>query len=208
MRRQKPIILGCILLLLSAPAGATNTQALAALSQGDYQRAAIIWRDLANDGDLLAQYNLALLYRQGTGVNPDNNLFAYWLAMAARQGLAPAYARLNQKSVIPSSERLIVDIELSPEEWVASQNPRHYTLQLASSTNKKLIQKYYEENKLSGQAGYYRSLREGEEWYALVYGSYGSVHEAKAAIDNLPTDLKKWSPWVRSIRSIHKLMLH
>lgn len=188
---------------------ADQTQALSAMAQGDYQRAAMILQTMANNGDAEAQYNLALLYQKGAGVRPDNNLSTYWLAMAARQGLAQAYARLNSKSVSPGEQVLSkVSLALGPEEWVASQEPAYYTLQLASSTNKQLIAKYYAENNLDGKAGYYRSKREGEEWYALVYGAYPSVQDAKDAIDTLPNDLKKWSPWVRNIKSIHRIMLH
>lgn len=188
---------------------ADQTPVLSAMAQGDYQRAAMILQTMANNGDAEAQYNLALLYQKGAGVKPDNNLSTYWLAMAARQGLAQAYARLNSKSVSPGEQVISnVSLALGPEEWVASQEPAYYTLQLASSTNKQLIAKYYAENNLDGKAGYYRSRREGEEWYALVYGAYPSVQDAKEAIDTLPDDLKKWSPWVRNIKSIHRIMLH
>lgn len=193
--------------LLSAPAYADQSLALNALARGDYQKAASILQAMANDGDAEAQFNLALMYQQGRGVNPDNNLSSYWLAMAARQGLAQAYARLNNNSVKPTRMAMKVKLSLSAEEWIAAQNPKYYTLQLASSTNQQLIAKYYQENELAGQAGYYRSKREGEEWYALVYGTYPSVQAAKDAIETLPQDLKKWSPWVRNIKSIHRIML-
>jgi len=190
------------------PVFADQSQALSAMAQGDYQRAAAILLTQANNGDAEAQYNLALLYQQGTGVNPDKNISNYWLAMAARQGLAQAYARLNSNSIKPTAQTIKTKISLGPEEWVASQDPNYYTLQLASSTNQQLIEKYYNENNLDGRAGYYRSKREGEEWYALVYGAYPSVQDAKDAIETLPDDLKKWSPWVRNIKSIHRIMLH
>lgn len=200
-------------LILAMPLGVANayadqSQALSALARGDYQKAASILQTMANEGDAEAQFNLALLYQQGRGVNPDNNLSSYWLAMAARQGLAQAYSRLNNNSVKPTQMSVKVNLTLSPEEWVTSQDPKHYTLQLASSTNQQLIDKYYLENELTGKAGYYRSKREGEEWYALVYGAYPSVQAAKDAIETLPQDLKKWSPWVRNIKSIHRIMLH
>ena len=156
---------------------------------------------------MIAQYNLALLYQNGSGVNQDQNLARYWLTMAARQGMAQAYRRLNDQSLKPTNQRIAVKLEVSPQQWVAVQNPKFYTLQLASSTNEALIQKYYAQNNLQGVAGYYSSMRSGERWYALVYGAYPSVNEAKAAISNLPQDLRKWSPWVRNIRSIHKIML-
>lgn len=178
-------------------------------SQGDYAQVVPQWQKLANAGDPVAQYNLALLYEKGTGVTQDSNVARYWFSMAARQGLAEAYASLNAKSIKATTQKLLVkQIETAavPQQWVSAQNPRYYTLQLASSTNKALIEKYYQENQLSGNAGYYRSKREGEYWYALVYGAYPSVNAAKEAIDSLPEDLKKWSPWVRNIRSIHKIM--
>jgi len=195
---------------------ATSGQALDAQAKGDFQKAANLWQQLANNGNAVAQYNLALMYQQGAGVNVDKNLSKYWLTMAARQGMVQAYQRLNTRSVRASKQRAFVKRPAlgytegsteGPQRWVATQNPRHYTLQLASSTNQQLIQKYYSLNGLTGKAGYYSSIRQGERWYALVYGSYDSVQAAKSAIHNLPHDLRKWSPWVRKIRSIHKIMI-
>ncbi|MGD8926999.1 MAG: SPOR domain-containing protein [Thioalkalispiraceae bacterium] len=195
-------------LLVTVPAFADNLAALTAQQNGDYQAAARMWQEMANDGDVAAQYNLALLYQSGTGVNQDQNLARYWMTMAARQGLAMAYHRLNARSVQPSEDRIAVQqLITSPQAWVVAQDPGHYTLQLASSTNRDLIQKYFEQNQLRGKAGYYSSMRQGERWYALVYGSYPSVNEAKEAISDLPQDLRKWSPWVRNIHSIQKIMI-
>lgn len=204
-----PAFLGCFLCFISSALFADSSTALNAHASGDFQTAAKLWQQLANDGDVLAQYNLSLLYEKGSGVGQDQNLARYWLSMAARQGMAPAYRRLNAKSVGPTEQRVAVQqIVSAPQRWVAAQSPTYYTLQLASSTNQALIHKYFKENMLQGKAGYYSSMREGERWYALVYGAYPSVNEAKAAISSLPQDLRKWSPWVRNIRSIHKIMIH
>lgn len=189
------------------PAFADRAQALAAYTRGDFANAIKLWQELANEGDPVAQYNLALLYQQGAGVSQDNNMSGYWLSMAARRNMVDAYRNINLNSVNPAAQRVAVVVQLSPMDWVASQNPDYYTLQLASSTNEQLIQKYYSENELAGKAGYYHSRRGEEDWYALVYGAYPSVTEAKSAIDSLPGNLRKWSPWVRNIRSIHKLMI-
>lgn len=199
----------CFIVLFSAAANcfADRAQALSAQSQGDFTTAAKVWQEMANSGDPVAQYNLALLYQKGTGVTQDGNMFRYWLSMSARNGIVEAYRLLNNSSIKPTAERIAVKVQLSPMDWIATQNPSYYTLQLASSTNEQLIEKYYTENALTGKAGYYRSLREGEHWYALVYGAYPSVNDAKEAIADLPENLKKWSPWVRNIKSIHKLMV-
>ncbi|MEJ2362096.1 MAG: SPOR domain-containing protein [Gammaproteobacteria bacterium] len=193
--------------LIIPAAFADRAQALMAQEQGDYHKAAKLWLPLANDGDPVAQFNLALLYQQGEGVMADENLSRYWFSMAARQGMAEAYADINPHAIKPTTQTSHVTLTLGPQAWVAAQKPGDYTLQLASSSNKALIQKYYNDNNLAGKAGYYHSRRSGEDWYSLVYGAYPSVQAAKAAIGNLPTNLKKWSPWVRNIKSIHKIMI-
>lgn len=194
-------------LLFTTNVLADRRQALAAQSGGDYTTAVTLWKTLAGQGDPVAQYNLGMLYRQGVGVAIDNTLSRYWLALAARQGLAEAYAQINTGSLAPAGKTAPVAQKSAAQDWLAAQNPAWYTLQLASSTNRQLIEKYYQENQLDGRAGYYQSRREGEDWYALVYGAYPTVQEAKAAIEHLPEDLKKWSPWVRNIKAIHQIMV-
>jgi len=186
---------------------ADRAQALQAQIRGDYSNASKLWLQLANEGDPLAEYNIALLYKRGAGVLQDSNQSQYWFQMAARKGLVGAYAFVNPNAMQPGNNSVAVAPVVGPQEWVAIQKPSYYTLQLASSTKQALIDKYYNENHLQGKAGYYRSKRSGEDWYALVYGAYPTVQDAKLAIDSLPQDLRKWSPWVRNIRSIHKLMI-
>lgn len=186
---------------------ADRDQALQAQMRGDYNNAAKLWVQLANEGDPLAEFNLAFLYKRGAGVLQDSNLSQYWLQMAARKGLVGAYASVNPKAMQPGNNSVAVPPVVGPQDWVAIQKPSYYTLQLASSTNQALIQKYYTENNLQGKAGYYRSRRSGEDWYALVYGAYPTVPDAKQAVENLPDNLKKWSPWVRNIKSIQRIMV-
>ncbi|MEJ2452465.1 MAG: SPOR domain-containing protein [Gammaproteobacteria bacterium] len=194
-------------LFISGVALADRAQALQSESQGNYAKAAKSWLQLANEGDPLAQYNLALLYRIGRGVIKDSQLYKYWLSMSARSGFAEAYILLNNQAVQPTNLRVHIRIQQDPGSWLAAQNPSYYTLQLASSTRKAQIQKYYEENGLAGKGDYYVSRRSGEDWYSLVYGVYPTVGDAKAAIDALPAPLKKWSPWVRNIKSIQRIMV-
>jgi len=194
-------------LSISGVAFADRVQALQAETQGNYPQAAKFWLQLANSGDPLAQYNLALLYQRGRGVIADNQLYRYWLSMSARSGFAEAYGLLNREAMHPTNLHVQFQTQQEPGAWLAAQNPAYYTLQLASSTRQSQIQKYYEENQLVGKGDYYISRRSGEDWFSLVYGVYPTVGDAKAAIEELPTALKKWSPWVRNIKSIQRIML-
>jgi len=46
-------------------------------------------------GDMSAQYEIAVRFGEGRGVPRDERQAAYWLALAAKQGLAPAQFRLG-----------------------------------------------------------------------------------------------------------------
>lgn len=50
---------------------------------------------LARKGDMFAQYNLGLIYRDGMGVPPDPEQALEWFAKAAEQGYAPAQFALG-----------------------------------------------------------------------------------------------------------------
>ena len=188
--------------LSAALPAAELSPALDALAAGQPGVAVARLTAPARNGDPVAAYDLALaLERQGG----DPEQVKLWLREAARHGLVQAYNRLQAVAVkpAPGARALVI---ITPDDWIRQQNPRHYTLQLASSTHRRVIEKYYRENRLEGRGGYYRNRREGQDWYALVYGAYPTVSEARAAIGNLPEELRKWKPWVRRIRDIQRIM--
>lgn len=207
-RRSVCAALAVLLVMCTGHAYAGQAEdALNAVQVGDYGTAARLWSALAQSGDVSAQYNMALLYRAGQGVPPDGGQAAAWLHRAARQGLVDAYVMLRgsdtEPAVAADTQALATQ---DPRLWIYQQNPDYYTLQLASSKSLPLIQKYIADNNLAGRAGYYKSVRNGEDWYALVYGAYSSIDEAQAAIPTLPEGLRKWSPWVRKYQEIHRIM--
>ncbi len=184
-----------------------NKDAMDALINENYTTAVPLLEHLAQQGNPNAQYNLALLYKEGLGVVADVAKSNAYFSNAAHHGLVDGYRELSASSIKPVSARKVVVVRyLDPQAWVKAQNPNFYTLQLASSTNATLIKKYFNENSLTGKAGYYKNKREGEYWYALVFGAYPSVTAANTAIASLPKDLRKWSPWVRKLKSIHRIM--
>ncbi len=205
----KKLELSLLILMLSGTAYADlQNDAVTALINKNYITAIPLLESLAQQGNPDAQYNLALLYNKGLGVNVDSVKSRSYYSNAAHGGLVDSYRKLSRSSIRPAVfNSQLAPVVSSPQDWVKTQNPNHYTLQLASSTNADLIRKYFEENALTGKAGYYKNKREGEYWYALVYGAYPSAREANKAIASLPEDLRKWSPWVRKIKSIQRIMI-
>jgi len=179
-------------------------EALIADKNNNSKEAAEIWTQLASRGNSIAMYNLASHYSSGKGIDKNKTLSDEWLHNATRLGLVQAYLNLNSNAVTPASD-LQLTFKSGPLYWLEKQEPSEYTLQLVSSRNKKLIEKFYNENNLKGKAGYLHYMRSGKDSYALVYGSYKTVAEAKTAIANLPEGLRKSPPWVRKIKSLHEI---
>ena len=85
--------------------GSGFDKGLAAYESGDFATALGEWRPLAEQGDAVAQNNLALMYAQGEGVPQDDKTAVKWFRLAAKQGIARAQNNLgvmyaNGKGVI------------------------------------------------------------------------------------------------------------
>ncbi|MGA2402548.1 MAG: retroviral-like aspartic protease family protein [Syntrophobacteraceae bacterium] len=70
----------------------------AAYDRGDFARAYKEFKELAEQGDALAQYNLGVMYANGHGVPKDEAEAVKWFRKAAEQGFAQAQRALG---VIP-----------------------------------------------------------------------------------------------------------
>ena len=179
-------------------------EALIADKNNNSKEAVEIWAQLASRGNTSAMYNLASHYSSGKGIVKNKVLSDEWLDNATRSGLIQAYLNLNNNAVTPASYSHLT-FKTGPLYWLEKQKPGKYTLQLISGRNKKLVEKIYNDNNLKGKAGYLHYMRSGKDNYALVYGVYETVAAAKAAITKLPENLRKSSPWVRKIKSLHEI---
>jgi TPR repeat protein len=63
--------------------------------KGDYQAAFDEWLPLAELGDVEAQYNLGVMYDEGTGVEQDFSKAAEWYRKAAERGFLEAQYNLG-----------------------------------------------------------------------------------------------------------------
>ena len=66
-----------------------------AYEKGDYGAALKIFTPLAEKGDLVAQLNLAKMYREGKGVSKDYKAAVRWFNLSAKQGNALAQYHLG-----------------------------------------------------------------------------------------------------------------
>ncbi len=81
-------------MLSSAQAHDYNDGLLAA-EAGDYTTAVSKWRPLAQRGDALAQFNLALMYHSGSGVAADETRAVFLYQQSAANGYGKAQEFLS-----------------------------------------------------------------------------------------------------------------
>jgi len=81
--------------ITAVPALADFQTGLNAYQKGDFVGAAKEWQPLADQGDAVAQYNLALLYLDGHGVPQSPAEAANWFRRAAEQGYTLAQHNLG-----------------------------------------------------------------------------------------------------------------
>ena len=75
--------------------GSELQRAAAAYKAGDYDTALQIFISLAEKGDMVAQFNLAKMYRKGTGIPKDYKTAVKWFTLSAEQGNAKAQYHLG-----------------------------------------------------------------------------------------------------------------
>jgi len=92
-----------LVFMLAPPILADFQAGLDAYKRGDYDTALKEFRPLAEQGEMVAQWSLGVMYERGRGV-PQDSVQAYrWYTLAAAQGddLAVKFQNLLEKSIPP-----------------------------------------------------------------------------------------------------------
>ena len=86
---------GLLLTLVMGSAHAGLSEGVEAIGKGDFKAALLQLQPLAEQGDADAQFNLGLMYFNGTGVPQDDQLALKWFRQSADQGDAFAQFALG-----------------------------------------------------------------------------------------------------------------
>jgi DamX protein len=111
-------------------------------------------------------------------------------------------AKRGKSNVLPFQVATASVNKEKASEWVLSQEPGTFTLQLFGSHDKNNAESFIRQHKLGKEANYFVSEHQGKEWYSVVYGVYPDQAAATAAIKTLPASLKRIKPWVRRLDDI------
>lgn len=149
----------------------------------------------------------AVIITEENATVANNNITYNLKGVAIRYGdqqPAPAGAAVSRPTAVGTTVKREPVDTVKQGDWLSTQNPEYYTIQLIGSGNEGAINRYIEEQNLGGQAAYFKTTRNGQPWYTLVYGKFATKQEAKKAIQQLPPSQRKTSPWVRKFGDIQK----
>lgn len=104
----------------------------------------------------------------------------------------------------PPAEPVAAAADERDNRWVSQQDPARLTLQLIGSSDRAAITHYLREHALEKEGAYYITSRAGRPWYVVVYGNYGDLNEARAALGRLSPVLRGASPWIRPFADIQQ----
>lgn len=97
--------------------------------------------------------------------------------------------------------------QLSDDEIDLLQiEPNQYVLQFMAGDSEQDMQAFVEQHEELG-VKMYRSLADGQPWYKAVATGFADPETAENIIEELPADLQKEKPWVRSVASVQQEIL-
>ena len=92
------------------------------------------------------------------------------------------------------------------DAWYLSQADDSATIQMSGHSTEAGAIAYINEAGLTGEIGYYQTQYKNKPWFAVTYGSYGSLDDARSQLGSLPENLQSHAPWPRTFKAIKSLI--
>ncbi len=125
------------------------------------------------------------------------------LVLPAKEIARPVKAKEieSRKAKIAVIEKTGISFkDVKGPDWLLKQDPKHYTLQLLAVRQLDALKKLVGTRLKLKNLAFYISRKKGSDWYALVYGIYPSLDDAKKVAKNLPHPYQQ--AWPRSLKLV------
>ncbi len=93
---------------------------------------------------------------------------------------------------------------ISGSKWIERRDPNRFTVQLLAGADEAALRLHARKHGMTSLSAIYRTLRNGEPWFALVHGDFSSSVEAREAVATLPEIWQQNSPWIRRFDDVQK----
>jgi len=111
--------------------------------------------------------------------------------------------QMAEKPKLDQKPLSVSKTEFKQNSWLLEQNINSFTLQLVGSGNEQAIKAFIRKHKLNEQAAYYKTVKNGKPWFAVVHGVYKNNAQALKASKAVARKTST-KPWIRPMNSIHQ----
>lgn len=118
----------------------------------------------------------------------------------------PVASTPPQDTTITAPTDPSLDLPSRQNDWLLTQDPTHFTLQLVAGNNIETIRRFIREHRLKANLALYQTTRLDKPWFGLVYGIYPNKQAAIDARGRLPEPLRRLKPWARDLGGIQKAL--
>jgi TPR repeat protein len=119
-------------------------------------------------------------------------------------GISSIFALLTTSFFI--AQPALAESPIMRDDWYLAQPGNKATLQLSGHRTEKAATAYIRKNKISGKVGYFSTRFNGKPWFAVTYGAYSSLADARKGLASLPESLLTHAPWPRKFSAIKPLI--
>ncbi len=174
--RRLHIMCGALLVFLSC-----GSVALAADNQEIWKGLFGYQQKMANLGNAEAQFKLAEMYEQGSGVAADRAQARHWYQQAAAQGYPPAQQRLAQLDAAAATDNAPASASVEPAPVPAAPAPAPAAAP-AAATSGELVQLQHERERLQQELAQSREAmkRMQEQQAQLAHKQDDELRRAEA----------------------------
>lgn len=116
-------------------------------------------------------------------------------------------AKTVNTNITPTKSAVKPALKLKPNTDSVLLSKQGFTIQLMGVYNFGQLTKFAATNNLTGKSYIFHSINKGQDWYTLIYGIYPTRAQAEATLAQLSPTLKQLKPWIRSMDSVHNVIL-
>jgi len=91
-------------------------------------------------------------------------------------------------------------------EWIRAQPRNAFTIQVLGLEREQGVRDFLARQSLERETAWFRTERNGANWFVAIAGSYPNAEAARGAIASLPAEVRRNQPWIRSFGSVQDAM--
>lgn len=114
----------------------------------------------------------------------------------------PPAAKSEAVAKPPTAQRSPQHSAFRDRAWLMARPSSRYTIQLLGSYNEQTARTLIDDIKGVRNLWYVKTIRKEQDWFVVLHGEYPDRDAARAAVNKLPSQLKKLQPWVRPFRDV------